>query len=105
MPVPRLTFFCELETADLQALFEDGSVIEDLQSLNAAVSLGLLDLKPERAEIVRRLNRAGLPVTAWLLLPKEQGYYSCLKTPPKPGDFMMISMNGAPPMVLNFGVG
>jgi hypothetical protein len=83
MPAPRLTFFCELESNDLHTLFADGSVIKDLQSLNAAVSLGLLDLKPERAEIIRRLNQAGVPVTAWLLLEKEQGYYSCLENAPQ----------------------
>lgn len=79
MPAPRLTFFCELDSAGLQDLFSDGSVIQELASLKASVSLGLVDLEPERAEIVRRLNRAGVPVTAWLLLPKEQGYYSCLE--------------------------
>ncbi len=75
MPRPRLTFFCELEAAPLQALFADPSVLESLQWLGAGVSLGLLDLGPERAAVVHRLNDAEIPVTAWLLLPPEEGYW------------------------------
>jgi hypothetical protein len=37
--------------------------------------MGLLDLNAERAVVVQRLNRAGIPLTAWLLLPEEQGYW------------------------------
>ncbi|WP_163997519.1 hypothetical protein [Pyxidicoccus caerfyrddinensis] len=73
---PRLlTFFCELEAGPLRELFATPGVLEDLVALQAGVSLGLLDLGPERAEVVRRLNREGIPVTAWLLLPEDQGYW------------------------------
>jgi hypothetical protein len=30
---------------------------------------------PERAELVRRLNREGIPVIASLTMPPEQGFY------------------------------
>ena len=72
---PRLTFFCELEADSLQALFADSSVIKDLDALEANVSLGILDLTPERAAVVHSLNEAGIPVIAWQLLPMEQGYW------------------------------
>jgi hypothetical protein len=72
---PRLTFFCELEARPLQALFADPTVTEHLVALEAAVSLGLVELTNERAEVVRCLNRAGIPLIAWQLLPKEQGYW------------------------------
>jgi hypothetical protein len=72
---PRLTFFCELETDALEALFADSSVIGNLTALEASVSLGILDLSPGRAAVVRHLNEAGIPVIAWQLLPKEQGYW------------------------------
>jgi hypothetical protein len=75
MPLPHLTFFCELEVDDLQALFANPRLIAGLNSLKAGVSLGLLDLSPGRVEVVRQLNRAGIPVTAWLLLRKDQGYW------------------------------
>lgn len=78
MAMPQLTFFCELDSAGLQSLFTD-ALIADLSGLNAGVSLGILDHSPERAELVRRLNQAGIPVTAWLLLPREQGYWFNLR--------------------------
>lgn len=75
MPKPELTFFCELHADKLTKLFEDRFVIDDLEALDASLSLGILDLSEERAEVVRRLNFAGMPVIAWLLLPEEEGYW------------------------------
>jgi hypothetical protein len=49
---PVLTFFCELEAQPLEALFTNPQVIPDLKGLNAGVSLGILDLSPERAGVV-----------------------------------------------------
>jgi hypothetical protein len=70
-----LTFGCELETHALRDLFADPDLIATLVGLRAGVSLGLMDLSAGRADVVRRLNEAGVPVTAWLLLPKDQGYW------------------------------
>ena len=75
MPKPELTFFCELPTDQLSELFDGRFLIDDLKDLSANLSLGILDLSEERAKVVQRLNKAGLPVTAWLLLPEEQGYW------------------------------
>ena len=75
MAFPRLNFACEQDTPALQALFTGKEVINDLQALHAAVSLGILDFSPERAQIVKKLNQAGVPVVAWLLLPMDQGYW------------------------------
>jgi len=72
---PRLSFFCELGSAELARLFADERIIRHLLSLRATVTLGLVDLSPERARVVRRLNAAGVPVAAWLLLPEEGGYW------------------------------
>jgi hypothetical protein len=74
MTAPHLTFFCELEPAALLDLLTP-EVLEDLRALKARLSLGILDLSPERARAVRLLNQQGIPVIAWLLLPKDQGYY------------------------------
>ena len=71
----KLTFFCELDASTLEALFSDPSVTRRLVALGAQVSLGILDFSPERASVVRRLNRAGIPLIAWQLLPREQGYW------------------------------
>lgn len=82
MPVPRLTFFCELETLPLASLLNE-RLIADLRDMQASLSLGILDLSPERAAVVSRLNQAGVPVIAWLLLPKEQGYWFNLYNAPQ----------------------
>ncbi len=71
----EITFFCELRAEALKKLFEDRFVFDDLKTLNAGISLGILDMSPERANVVKKLNRMGIPVTAWLLLPEEQGYW------------------------------
>ncbi len=75
MPRPDLTFFCELEPEPLSKLFDGRFVIDDLKSLDATLSLGILDFSSQRAELVKRLNKAGVPVIAWLLLPEEDGYW------------------------------
>jgi len=75
MQKPNLTFFCELPPGELEELFNNKEVIEYLQNLDASLSLGILDLSDKRAEIVKSLNDAGIPVTAWLLLPEEEGYW------------------------------
>jgi hypothetical protein len=72
---PHVTFACELEPGPLAALFADPTVVEQLRSLDATVALGLLDLSAERAAVARRLQEAGVPLVAWLLLPKEEGYW------------------------------
>jgi hypothetical protein len=74
MAFPNLTFYSELEASPLEALFTK-RVIDDLRALNASLALGILDLSETRAGVVKRLNQAGVPVIAWLLLPKEQGYW------------------------------
>lgn len=71
----QLTFFCELDGISLKKLFENRFIFDDLKTLGAAISLGILDFSKERTEIVKKLNRFGIPVKAWLLLPKEEGYW------------------------------
>jgi hypothetical protein len=71
----KFIFGCELPTHELRDLFADPLVMEALVELGAGVSLGLVDLSAGRAAVVRQLNGAGVPVTAWLLLPKDQGYW------------------------------
>lgn len=71
----QLSFFCELGARDLARLFADESVVHLLRRMRATVTIGLVDLSLERAQVVRRLNDAGVPVAAWLLLPEEGGYW------------------------------
>ncbi len=78
MANPNLTFFCELEPEALDELLNE-SLVSDVRALNARISLGLPDLSARRAKAVRRLNEAGVPVIAWLLLPKDEGYWLNLR--------------------------
>jgi len=56
-------------------MFADSSVTVQLKQLKAGIRMGMMDLTPERAEVIRHLNRSGIPVTAWLLLSEEKGYW------------------------------
>jgi hypothetical protein len=72
---PNLGFACcDQGVEEMQALFNHQVVIADLKDLHAEVAIPILDFSPERAATVHRLNEAGIPVIAGLLVPKE-GYY------------------------------
>jgi hypothetical protein len=75
MPVPRITFACELGSERLAGVFGDRSVIANLKAPHRRVALALADFSPERTRVVRQLNEEGVPVVAVLLLPFEEGYY------------------------------
>jgi hypothetical protein len=73
---PQLEFACcEYSIDETQKLFSDPSVIEALKQLHATVAIPTNDLSPQRADAVRLLNHHGIPVIAWIVLPREQGYY------------------------------
>jgi hypothetical protein len=72
---PKLSFFNEMGGENLKNLFSDTTLIPTLVKLKAEVRMGILDLSVERAEVLKRLNKAGVPVVAWLLLPEEKGYW------------------------------
>jgi hypothetical protein len=74
-PRPTLTFFVELAAEPLSALLSRPEVLPFLAENGCAVSMGLLDLSPERADWVRRLESSGVAVTAWLLLEVSDGYW------------------------------
>src|SRR4051794_9070385 len=72
---PRLSFACELDVERLTELFADDALIPTLKDLGARVLMMVSDLDPRRAEILQRLNRAGVPVVGIPLFPVEEGYY------------------------------
>jgi hypothetical protein len=73
---PQLFFACGGDTNALRSLFADGTVIAELKDLHAGVGMGTGDLSPARAQVVRRLEQAGVPVVAALSLPPSQGGYA-----------------------------
>jgi hypothetical protein len=72
---PNITFFVELASEPLEALFERPEVLPFLAAQGCALSMGILDLTSSRAALVRRLESSGVPVTAWLLLDVKNGYW------------------------------
>ena len=72
---PILSFFNEMKGPELKVLFSDSTLIPTLKELHAEIRMGMLGLSPERADILKKLNAANIPVVAWLLLPEEQGYW------------------------------
>ncbi|HUI51862.1 MAG TPA: hypothetical protein VLV88_08850 [Terriglobales bacterium] len=72
---PEMVFAAEGSTEALKAILAQPEVIPELQEMHAGIALATTELSPGRAQIVRQLNAAGIPVTAWLALPKAQGYY------------------------------
>jgi hypothetical protein len=79
---PNLEFACcDQGIEEMQVLFNNQDVIADLKDLRAEVAIPILDFSPERAAAVHRLNQAGIPVIAALLLPKEGYYFSADNEP------------------------
>ena len=73
---PQLFFACcDGAIKDAQAEFGAPALIPDLQALRAGIAISISDFSPERAQIVQTLNRANIPVIAWLVLAPEQGLY------------------------------
>jgi hypothetical protein len=73
---PQLFFACCNRGPDeTRSLFADPRVISSLRNLHAGVAVDTDDLSPSRAQIVQRLNEAGIPVVAGLVLLGDQGYY------------------------------
>ncbi len=76
MKPARLSFFNEQDPPELTQLVGDAAVLRQLHALGAHVTMGLRELSDERAQAIKRLAGEGVPVGAWLLLPKEQGYFA-----------------------------
>lgn len=72
----RLSFFNEQDPSELAELASNGVVCGLLTELEAHVTMGVRDFSAERAEAVKRWCGEGIPVGAWLLLPREDGYFA-----------------------------
>lgn len=83
-PPALLVFACDGPLDKLERLLQP-NVIADLRDLKAGIALALPDLSSERAQLVAMLNKAGIPVIAWLALSPEQGYYINAGNAPETG--------------------
>ena len=73
--VQGLTYFTELQAADLNALFARPGLLSLLQRCGASISMAMLDLSDTRRRVLAALNQRGIPVTAWLVLEPDEGYW------------------------------
>ncbi|MSQ83156.1 MAG: hypothetical protein EXR77_09640 [Myxococcales bacterium] len=71
---PNLTFFVELAGTAL-AEVASPTTLAVLAQRQAQVSMAIVDCSVERATLIRRLNAAGIAVTAWLVVPAADGYW------------------------------
>ena len=72
---PHLSFFCELRGKEFNELFADSALINELVEMQVSLRIGLHDFSSEITCTLQRLNQAGIPLFAWLLLPEEDGYW------------------------------
>lgn len=72
---PDLSFYCELRGTEFNDLFTDTALIRELVDMNVSLRIGLHDFSTERTTTIQKLNEAGIPLVAWLLLPEEDGYW------------------------------
>jgi hypothetical protein len=76
---PTISFFCELDGKRFAELLSDTSLVNELAEMKVSLRVGLPDFAPERATVLQSLNKAGIPLIAWLLLPEEEGYWFNMK--------------------------
>jgi hypothetical protein len=67
-------FASDQPTGELESMLAEPGVVADLIDLKAGIALGP-NLTVDEANLVRQLNRDGIPVTAGLTVPTDQGYY------------------------------
>jgi hypothetical protein len=73
---PQLFFACcDQGMSDMESWVSNPEVISQLQELHAGLAVEISDFTLERAQAVRKLNEAGIPLTAWLVMSREQGHY------------------------------
>ncbi|MGA7314243.1 MAG: hypothetical protein WBX22_09745, partial [Silvibacterium sp.] len=73
---PQLFFACcDQGMNDMESWVSNPEVISLLQPLHAGLAVEISDFSVERAQAMRKLNEARIPLTAWLVMSREQGDY------------------------------
>jgi hypothetical protein len=73
---PQLFFACcDQGMSDMESWMSNPEVISLLQELHAGLAVEVSDFSPQRAQAVGKLIEAGIPLTAWLVMSREQGHY------------------------------
>jgi len=73
---PQIFFACcDQGMADMESWVGNPEVISQLQGLHAGLAVEISDFSAERAKAVCQLNEAGIPLTAWLVMSRQEGHY------------------------------
>lgn len=80
---PHLIFFTELEDSQLRYLLLDNGVLAELAAQQYGLALATVTLNDTQAEVVRHLNRCGIPTVAWLRLSPAEGLWFNLQNYPQ----------------------
>ena len=73
--IEGLTYFVELGGSELLELLAHPGLLDGLRRSRAALAVAMLDLSAERGEALRELQARGIPLTAWLTVEEERGYW------------------------------
>jgi hypothetical protein len=74
--LPQIFFACcDQGMNDMGSWVSDPEVISQLKQLHAGLAVEISDFSAERAQAVKELNATGIPLTAWLVMSREQGHY------------------------------
>ena len=84
----QLSYMYDVPTSELTSCFNE-QLIAHLSVHGIRVVLALCDFSAERAELVRRLNRARIAVVAWLVHTESQDAYTDTTHPAVSRDFHM----------------
>lgn len=76
----HVSFLTELSGADLDKLLSEGPLLKDLATLKASLRMAITDMSPERVSALRKLSSAQIPVHAWLVVTKEDGFWANVAT-------------------------
>ncbi len=84
---PQIFFACcDQGMSDMESWVANPQVISQLQELHAGLAVEISDFSAERAQVVRELNEVGIPLTAWLVMSREQGHYINAGNPVEAGE-------------------
>lgn len=69
----KLSLMTALPSGHLHKMVSDSSLQASLQQFRPNIRLGMIDFSEERLALVKLLDSLEVPMTAWLLLPAEEG--------------------------------
>jgi hypothetical protein len=81
--IEGLTFFVELPGRELLELLRRPGLLDSLRRSGAALSVAMLDLSEERRQAMAALQARGIPLTAWLTVAEDHGYWLCADNAPQ----------------------